>query len=69
MLEQVRMMVWSIGVANYVQDVGRLTDEVARATSSGYVRGSRAASFSTVRLVARASLRPSQVSNILYYSN
>jgi len=61
MLEQVRMMVWSIGVANYVQDVGRLTDEVARATSSGYVRGSQAVSFSTVRLVARALSRLSHL--------
>src|SRR5579862_519315 len=53
--ELVRMMVRSIEVISYVQDVGRLTDEVVRATSSGYVRGSRAASFSMVHLVARAS--------------
>src|SRR5579862_8710298 len=33
-LERVRTMVRSIEVANYVQDVGRLTDKVARATSS-----------------------------------
>src|SRR5579862_1916891 len=59
-LELVRAMARSIRVTSYVQDVGRLTDEVARATSSGYVRGSRAASFGTVRLVARASSCPSQ---------
>ena len=57
--ELVRTMVWSIGVTSYVQDVGRLTDKVVRTTSSSYVRGSRAASFSTVRLVARASSCPS----------
>src|SRR5579862_1137519 len=59
--ELVRTMVRSIGVTSYVQDVGRLTNKVARATSSGYVRGSRAASFSTVRLMARASSCPSQL--------
>ena len=59
MLELVRTMARSIGVTSYVQEVGRLTDEVARATSSGYIRGSRAASFGTVRLVARASSCPS----------
>ena len=59
MLELIRTMVLSIGVASYVQDVGRLTDEVARATSSGYVRGSRAASFSTcwIDRVSRCVLR------------
>src|SRR5579862_9742994 len=68
-LELVRTMVLSIGVASYVQDVGRLTNEVARVTSLGYVRGSRAASFSTVRLVARASSRPSQSVNIINPKN
>src|SRR5579862_5146742 len=63
MLELVRTMARSIGVTSYVQEVGRLTDEVARATSSGYIRGSRAASFGTVRLVARASSCPSHYSS------
>src|SRR5579862_1578038 len=61
MLELVRTMARSIGVTSYVQDVGRLTDEVARATSSSYIRGLRAASFGTVRLVARASSCPSHL--------
>src|SRR5579862_4804714 len=55
--ERSMAMMESIRRAIYIHEVGRLTDEVARATSSGYVRGLRAASFSTVRLVARASSR------------
>src|SRR5579862_915984 len=51
-LELVRTMVRFIEVTSYVQDIGRLTDEVAKVTSSSYVRGSRAASFNTVRLMA-----------------
>src|SRR5579862_7677190 len=61
-------MVRSIGVTSYVQDVSRLTDEVARVTSSGYVRGSRATSFSTVRLVARASSCPSHICPVAVYA-
>ena len=54
-------MMESIRRASYIYEVGRLTDEVAKATSSGYVRSSRAASFSTVHLVARASSRSSHL--------
>jgi len=63
--ERSMAMMESIRRASYIHEVGRLTDEVARATSSGYIRGLRATSFSMVCLVARASSRLSQLGSKL----
>src|SRR5579862_7646553 len=46
--ERSMAMMESIRRASYIHEVGKLTDKVARATFSSYVRGSRATSFSMV---------------------